>query len=921
MAFSHVPLTGDEIRHLTVLPGQSGSTIRCELQNISLGDYSVHPEGIYRWSNGGIHWVRPVPEPGVPVPDDLEWPLQSGPESVTKTIDHDALPKFFGASPSLAGLPLVPEYEALSYTWGDSSQKRTIGLNGIDFDVTTNLHAALNRLRLPDSKRLLWVDAICIDQTNTDERAAQVPRMREIYQRAQRVVIWLGMESQDSSLAMSVLEGLGGSHEQTKDIKNKSGEWYGPQYDLMRAYGREASEANTKRTIEKLSELDLMSPGDVTEEGWAAMEKLLLERPYWKRVWIIQEVAYAREVIIHCGEATLAWSAFEYLPMRSDWRRFFKEAERFRLAALESGVVRLLGSRSESREVSRKFGFEKESTTLLNRLTDFWDYGSTDPRDKIYALLGLPAIDYDIVLPKVDYKANVATVFSQVALAIMEHERTLDILCLPHPDSENRKFGLPSWVPDWTTKPSTVPILRMYSGLSRSFKAAGDSVPCGPSFRHGAAKRLVDEWSDAPLFDMELVEADRSEEEPALKRHAGKGQLKEAEKGRTGRESSGKGYIMRGSERLGSYGGLSDRRFDGDGNEPTPFDPTLSVNGIKCGTIMSDCEEIPLEAFKTDEWRTYLSKWEDMFHPDSLFDMSDEQALPPHADFLWTMLKGEISHMPGIPGIPWRQVLYDQYVTWSGRKELSESPWSPLFPRLRDIGEVLLERMPGWKFGMVSMGMTAMVPSRAREGDVIIVLFGADVPIVLRPVEGSTGQYTLVGAAYIHGLMYGSALEELEKGEVTEETFGMDISDLATLQPKSVAVRNVSAERQEDIDGANNLVNDISTVGHPQPTRHADVAVGLHNSYQFSSLVYLSVFAALKNQSPVVVASVSTLVNTPSALYRSCVPSTYGGVLLAATSSVKMAQAVVSYRLRVKSTFRGFDKIPAPRLAVLKSSV
>ncbi|KAK0622465.1 hypothetical protein B0T14DRAFT_513909 [Immersiella caudata] len=186
---------------------------------------------------------------------------------------------------------------------------------------------------------------------------------------------------------------------------------------------------------------------------------------------------------------------------------------------------------------------------------------------------------------------------------------------------------------------------------------------------------------------------------------------------------------------------------------------------------MTNCAEIPLEAFKTDEWRSYLQKWEDMFHPDSLFDMSGDRTLPPHADFLWTLFKGEISHVPSAPGIPWRHVLYDQYVTWSGRKELSESPWAPLFPRMRDIGEVLLEKMPGWKFGMASMGMMAMVPSRAREGDVIVVLCGADVPIILRALEGCPGQYTLVGAAYVHGIMYGDALEELDKGEATEETF------------------------------------------------------------------------------------------------------------------------------------------------------
>jgi hypothetical protein len=86
------------------------------------------------------------------------------------------------------------DFEALSYTWGNPSETSPVVLHGQRHDVTKNLASALRHLRYHDRQRILWVDALCIDQDNIEERNQQVTQMRDIYREggAKRVVVWLG---------------------------------------------------------------------------------------------------------------------------------------------------------------------------------------------------------------------------------------------------------------------------------------------------------------------------------------------------------------------------------------------------------------------------------------------------------------------------------------------------------------------------------------------------------------------------------------------------------------------------------------------------------------------------------------------------------------------------------------------------------
>jgi hypothetical protein len=109
-------------------------------------------------------------------------------------------------------------YEALSYTWGDSSTLQHIRLNNGLFFIKPNLYVALQHLRLADTERILWVDAICINQSCPLEKTQQVSMMRNIYQAAKRVLVWLGEGSEKTFRALSWVGSYSKADE--KDLKH-----------------------------------------------------------------------------------------------------------------------------------------------------------------------------------------------------------------------------------------------------------------------------------------------------------------------------------------------------------------------------------------------------------------------------------------------------------------------------------------------------------------------------------------------------------------------------------------------------------------------------------------------------------------------------------------------------------------------------
>ncbi|PMD50634.1 HET-domain-containing protein, partial [Hyaloscypha bicolor E] len=149
-------------------------------------------------------------------------------------------------------------YQALSYTWGDGTRKVPIFLNGQDFLVTTNLEDGLRHMRCKTwSKSLdqlpLWIDAICINQEDSDERDVQVRRMKSIYEQAERVIIWLGSYNERTDETFRL--------------------------DLNR-WNIDGVEENSEAMARS-----------------AIVLALLFHRPWFERLWIIQELAVSRKAI------------------------------------------------------------------------------------------------------------------------------------------------------------------------------------------------------------------------------------------------------------------------------------------------------------------------------------------------------------------------------------------------------------------------------------------------------------------------------------------------------------------------------------------------------------------------------------------------------------------------------------------------
>jgi hypothetical protein len=198
-------------------------------------------------------------------------------------------------------LDQLPEYEALSYTWGkaivvgneedddDPGIEYEIFVNSEPFIITENLYDGLSELR-KDVTGYLWVDALCIDQTNLDERAAQVLLMGEIYSSAVRVIIWLGKLIPEK-----------------KDVI-----WLQERYLHIAKEGRfPAEEIN----------VDLLSYLGITLtrwlEVWDAYGRVYSTYRWFSRAWVVQELILAQDVLIYCGEETIDCDILEQLTVRS----------------------------------------------------------------------------------------------------------------------------------------------------------------------------------------------------------------------------------------------------------------------------------------------------------------------------------------------------------------------------------------------------------------------------------------------------------------------------------------------------------------------------------------------------------------------------------------------------------------------------
>jgi len=300
-----------------------------------------------------------------------------------------------------------PPYEAISYTWGSVGTSCRILLNRREFQVHENAAAALKRLRLPQ-KRYLWVDALCINQDDLAERAAQVPLMRCIYGQAQQVCVWLG------ELAEGGIVGI-------RELQNSSLSVGWEQWKIDRKYGTPMLSA----TENIFSSVGIVNRGNLVDEQMNGEIRELLTRPWWRRTWIIQEAVLAERLVIMVGSETLSWESIRKCWERQGWTqgrmevfgvRVMDDKDRF-----PDEIYRTI---SELRE---RWHTSSDPTSLLDVLYLFRLLECTNPRDRIYGFLGIVSSRLSLeVVP--DYTRATADIFTQFVHQMIRATKCLDVL-------------------------------------------------------------------------------------------------------------------------------------------------------------------------------------------------------------------------------------------------------------------------------------------------------------------------------------------------------------------------------------------------------------------------------------------------------------------------------------------------------------
>ncbi|KAF7925813.1 hypothetical protein EAE99_005848 [Botrytis elliptica] len=333
---------------------------------------------------------------------------------------------------SLASDTSTEAYVALSYTWGEPNDTSYICVNGYKHKVTPNLESALRHLRDDKNTIVIWVDAVCINQNDIPERDRQLQMMADVYKKAEMGLSWLGEESDDSSLALRMIQ-----------------RWASFSMD------KQLLDSRLREFFESKLEDEILMPKSIT-----ALNNLL-RRPYWKRVWIQQEVALPPIVTMQCGHERLSFDvvsdfAYTMVTIRLVYRKSSRSWFDPDLISEDMDIAPLLNLRNC--RVSKLSDCTRHKTSsLLKCLSASSFLKSTDPRDHIYALLGLPHLEKYRSLLRPSYTKSVSHVFSEAAHIMIEEKNSLKPIVLACslycPD-----ISLPSWVPDWTARSFKLPL-------------------------------------------------------------------------------------------------------------------------------------------------------------------------------------------------------------------------------------------------------------------------------------------------------------------------------------------------------------------------------------------------------------------------------------------------------------------------------
>ena len=585
-----------------------------------------------------------------------------------------------------------PLYEALSYVWGDPANEAYLRVEGAILKVTASLELALRYLRLADRPRTIWVDAICIDQSNIEERNKQVRLMKDIYSSCTVDLVWLGEADEWTQQGIDSLRRM-------------------KSLNLQRLTDRGRKHFGVKGSDDLVS-FDKLGLDDMDSY---VLSKIIRYPTLWERVWVMQEISCCPEATLVVGNLTMQWSILSSVLDHSGTPDQYHHAfshQRYDKSIWDAfAKVQVIEHQREALNLSIPL-----NSTLLDVLSRFRATYSTDPRDKIYGLLGLATDNLDIIP---DYNKSPQDVYIDVVRAQINATQDLDIITqslwpLGHTPSTSSNAAyiysqqpsylvenLPSWLPNFSCTIATKILF-----AQRSIFNAG-ATQC--SFPIRISSDGVFRASGAVLGAVSTIKS-----------------------------------VRKGVYSGGNYFSPWARDWMPDSLAETTSEPQTYATGgdsfeAYWRTLMTDCLAFPTRRLDGDDLKKYKVIYDEWRTKIATLSPSDPEGLDKYdGDQELLLSMGRVAGTSGIA---------DLIQNWQ------------------------FAELEGALYAMVPWGRDREPGRTAKAGDVVVAVDGGKVPLVFRkkPITsevkaGGNEMWEVIGTAYVHGFMDGLAADWVEKG-------------------------------------------------------------------------------------------------------------------------------------------------------------
>ncbi|KAJ3542905.1 hypothetical protein NM208_g3857 [Fusarium decemcellulare] len=613
------------------------------------------------------------------------------------------------------------EFTALSYVWGDPSDTSAVMVDGHLFPVTKNLFAALEQLRDEQHETTMWIDALCIQQSDNKEKAWQVQLMGEIYAKATKTIVWLGSDMDMGGIAM---QGFAQSAELVSSLDTD---------DFLRHLQQQ-----------DLADVALQS----TQFGPSQVElKKLLNREYWFRTWCLQEFCISENLLLAYGEYQVDAGVFQKLTdifLQSLAQCWYDAASTHDLLTAQGmnpaaftteniagtvhGATRMFQQREQFRRQlhdPKSHGTQSLSDLLIHAFTKQSadvTLHATDPRDRIFGLLNLASDVKELgIYP--DYEKSCERVFIQAWSAILAKGQA-DLL-------KYAQYGRPQAE---TTD----------AAIARPSNGARDPFVLDP-YGQPSARTVCKDGEELPSWvpDWRITRDASPGDDLVNKNFAACG------------NKTATDWIPTGNSNTIALTGVKVDILEEVGAALTPkwvsVDSSFSHVSAFVREIKSFVEKSCLAHPKAPiydsvaaaeaVWRIPVGDREiasrHQFHYIRATAASAERS-----ESLFNVIEAYDQAMASDDRVSatW---------TWATTVQQNMGRFDLYYPAIMGYG--------GWKPFLSPQGFVGLGPAATEVGDVLAIFYGAKVPFVLRPQSG--GQYQLLGEAYVHGIMDGEFMQ------------------------------------------------------------------------------------------------------------------------------------------------------------------